>query len=274
MLNRFKDATGLINHVLHGIDVTTPHGRIFPGNVLNSSEASAVLLLLGRHPQKHEFEPCIILNKRSQNVKQPGDLCCPGGSITPRLDSFLSVLLALSVFPLGKWPCWSKWRHQRPRDARQLSLLLATSLRESFEEMRLNPLGVRFLGHLPSQRLVMFRRVIYPMVGWISRQKRFLTNREVEKVVYIPLAKLLDPGNYGRYRLEMNNSHGKKLSRIPGNFPCFHHENQDETELLWGATYRIVISFLQLVFGFKPPDMISLPVYDGVLDENYVNGVG
>ncbi len=273
MLNRFKDAPSLINHILHVIDETARHGRIFPWDVLNSSEASAVLLLLGRHPKKYGFEPCIVLNKRSQNVKQPGDLCCPGGSISPRMDSFFSALLTLPVSPLRKWPYWSKWRHQRPQDARRLSFLLATSLRESFEEMRLNPFGVTFLGHLPSQRLVMFRRVIYPMVGWISRQKRFLTNWEVEKVVYIPLEKLLDPGNYGRYRLQMNNSHGKTLDRMPDNFPCFHHENQDETELLWGATYRIVITLLQLVFGFKPPDTISLPVFHGVLDENYINGL-
>jgi hypothetical protein len=273
MLNQFKDAHSLINHILHVIDATASHGRIFPGNILNSSEASAVLLLLGQHPKKDGFEPCIVLTKRSQNVKQPGDLCCPGGSIAPRVDSFFSGLLTLPIFPLGKWPYWSKWRHQRPQDARRLSLLLATSIRESFEEIRLNPLGITFLGHLPSQRLVMFRRVIYPMVGWISRQKRFLTNREVEKVVYIPLAKLLNPDNYGRYRLEMNNSDEKALSRLPGNLPCFHHENQDETELLWGATYRIVITFLQLVFEFKPPDIISLPVFHGVLDENYINGL-
>ena len=41
-------------------------------------------------------------------------------------------------------------------------LLFAASIRESFEEMGLNPFGVQFLGPLPPQRLVMFHREIFP----------------------------------------------------------------------------------------------------------------
>ena len=46
---------------------------------------SCVMLLLGPHTVANGGppDPCLILNKRSQRVRQPGDLCCPGGGITP-----------------------------------------------------------------------------------------------------------------------------------------------------------------------------------------------
>ncbi len=157
----------------------------------------------------------------------------------------------------------------RPEDSRQL-LLLATSLRESMEEMRLNPLGITFLGPLPPQRLAMFRRVIYPMVGWIGWQRRFFPNWEVEKIVSIPLRSLLKESHYACYRLQMVSNH--MTEDEVRDFPCFVHRDDDEQEVLWGATYRIVTDFLEIVYGFFPPDVESLPVVHGTLGRNYLTG--
>jgi hypothetical protein len=151
-------------------------------------------------------------------------------------------------------------------------LLLATSLRESMEEMRLNPLGITFLGPLPPQRLVMFRRVIYPMVGWIGRQRRFFPNWEVEKIVSVPLRSLLQDANYACYRLRMRSK--DSTSDREKDFPCFVHRDGDERELLWGATYRIVMDFVEIVYGFSPPDVQSLPVVHGTLSSHYLTGEG
>ena len=155
-----------------------------------------------------------------------------------------------------------------------MALLFATCLREGFEEMRLNPLGVKFLGPLPPQQLVMFRKVIYPMVCWTGRQKRFSPNWEVERVVYIPLQNLLNPSNYARYRLHIGSSRKNEKDLNVKEYPCFLHEHRDEYEVLWGATFRITMVFLEIVFGFKPPDIESLPVVYGSLDENYLTGSG
>ena len=38
-------------------------------------------------------EPSVVLTKRSQRVRQPGDLCCPGGGIASRLDNVLGRFL-------------------------------------------------------------------------------------------------------------------------------------------------------------------------------------
>jgi hypothetical protein len=43
-------------------------------------------------------------------------------------------------------------------------------------------------------------------------------------------------------------------------------------EVLWGATYHIVVLFLELVFGFQPPDVSGMPCIPGLLDEGYMNG--
>ncbi len=276
MLNYSEDTSAFIEQIIDALHGSNHDERIFSGDIKNSSSASAVLFLLGLMSEENRFpsEPCLILNKRSLKVKQAGDLCYPGGSISSPLDSFLAKLLYLPGSSLSNWPYWHKWRKEQHRQARRLALLFATSLREGFEEMRLNPFRVKFLGPLPSQQLVMFQRVIYPMVCWISGQKRFSPNWEVEKIVYIPLKNLLMNSNYARYRLNIKTQHGNEKNSIVKDFPCFLHEHNDGVEKLWGATFRITMVFLEIVFGFKPPDIESLPIVHGTLDENYLTGNG
>lgn len=141
---------------------------------------SAVLFPVGPkcEDSDHPGEPCLILNKRSRKVKQAGDLCCPGGSVSWQTDLILSKLLTFPFSPLTKWSFWKKCRAHDPKDARKLAVLYATSLRESFEEMRLNPLGVRFLGVLPAQQLMMRNRFIFPMGRVGQEAKTFFPELE------------------------------------------------------------------------------------------------
>ena len=235
---------------------------------------SAVLFLLGCScppDAAAAAEPCLILNKRSSKVRQPGDLCCPGGSIAPWLDPLLSRMLRLPGSPLLRWDHWNHWRRNKPQQSRRLALLFATGLRESTEEMRLNPLKVTLLGPLPAENLVMLKRTIYPMVCWISNQKKFTPNWEVERIVSIPVSDLLDPSRYVRLRMRINVP--ANSARVNGikDFACFLHQRQGRTDRLWGATFRIAMRFLDLVFRFQPPPLESLPTVEGKIDENYVN---
>ena len=244
----------------------------FPEDVFLSPMTSSVLFLLGGHCNGSS-EPCAIFNKRSFRVRQPGDLCFPGGRVAPRLDFLLSKILKSPLSPLGRWRFWPYWRDHQREQANRLSLLLATSLRESVEEMRLNPFGVTFLGPMPSEDLLLFRRVLYPMVAWVHRQKHFLPNWEVEKIVYIPLRELLNPESYACYRLHFKGVGQKGQEGYVQDFPCFRLQNEREEEVLWGATFRIVMSFLEKVFGFSAPSMDSLPIIYNTLDERYWNGL-
>ena len=268
-----NDADALQTHIQTVTGKLLLKEPVYPEHMDGIRNASAVMFLLGLMPvgNSRRPEPSLILNKRSQAVNQAGDLCCPGGGISPGIDTFLAKIMALPGLPMWRWPFWPAIRSRRSAEAGILRILFFTSLRESFEEMRLNPFGVRFLGTLPTQRLVMFGRVIYPMVGWVSKQQHFRLNWEVEKIVSIPLQKLLDPGNYVQYRLEMRDSNAENGSQQVYDAPSFLHKNGLESEVLWGATCRITLNFLGLMFGFTLPTDGSLPVLKGIMDETYLN---
>ena len=269
-----NDKAALVHHIVHALHERSHREQIYPLDAVDPSAAAGVLLLLN-HKSVDSIQPgqpYLTLNKRSSKVRQPGDLCCPGGRVAPLVDPYFARFLSLPFISLGRWKYWRQWEKNRSRMARLLALFWATGLRESFEEMRLNPFGVRFLGPLPPQPLVMFRRTIYPLVALIDRQKRFFPNWEVEKVVDIPLKDFLNPDNYARYRLSLRRGGQAGPSTPIRNYPCFRAQLRDGTELLWGATYRIVTVFLDYTFGFKPPDLGELPIIEGSLDQNYLTG--
>lgn len=235
---------------------------------------SSVLLLLSEQAPRNGGAPefCVILNKRSKEVKQPGDLCCPGGGVELKSDTRLSKLLALPGSPLTKWPCWKHIRRERPDEARVLSILLAAGIRESWEEMRLNPLGLSFLGPLTSQCLILYRRVIHPMVVWVSRQKKYTLSWEVDRIVTIPLRELLNPYRYAVYRVYVPPGMEWRFRGKTVDFPCYIHTHDGRADLLWGATFRIVTLFLELAFGFALPNPEKLPLAPAILGEDYING--
>ncbi len=219
-----------------------------------------------------QSEPCLILNKRSVKVRQAGDLCCPGGGVSWGVDRLLAQLLKVPGTPFRQWDNWPLWQKHFGANSRALSLLLATGLREAWEEMRLNPVRFNFLGMLPSQQLVMFDRVIFPIVGSTSYHA-LKPNWEVERIISIPIRKLLDPNRYGRFRPMVNtprNGDAKQLRHV--DFPCYIHEDEQGSEMLWGATYRITQAFLESVFGFSPPQETDLPLVRRYLDDRYLNG--
>jgi len=274
MTKLLQDKSALINHIIRELHQRSKRAHLYTSDEADRLKSAGVLLLLGNKSvsAKGPEQPCLILNKRSSKVRQPGDLCCPGGSVAPVLDSCFAKLLALPMASLGRWKYWHRMKKKQSPEAKSLALFWATGLRESFEEMRLNPFGVRFLGPLPPQSLVMFRRTIYPMAAWIARQKRFFPNWEVEKIVDIPLKDLLNPANYARYQLSLKTPGDTEPSETMRSYPCFRYETNTETELLWGATYRITTVFLDFVFGFRPPGLKDLPVIKGVLAKNYLTG--
>ncbi len=269
-----NNSSRFLKHVIRVLGERPGQEKELSNPEIEWQTTAGVLMLLGQISQtpNHDGEPCLVLNKRSLKVRQPGDLCFPGGGISPHIDSCLARFFSLPVASLGRWPYWRDWKQFHPAQARILSIIWATGLRESFEEMRLNPFGVKLLGPLPPQSLVMFKRTVYPIVGWINRQKRFFPNWEVQKVIYVSLRDLLTPDLYGRYRLKMGHSTGKDGAVPMQDFPCFRLQNQEAGEILWGATYRITMNFLKLVFDFTPPNLTSLPVVEGTLDENYLSG--
>lgn len=266
-----SDPARLIPAIIQALDGHAAGTVLFDSMAADLTATSAVLLLLscGAEAGRKAADVCLILNKRSARVRQAGDLCYPGGSVAPRFDFTAARLLGLPVGPLGRWPWWRTWRRERPLESRWLALYFATALREAFEEMRLNPLRVCFLGPLPHHRLVLFRRLIYPLAAWTPHRPRFKPNWEVERIVGIPLRHLLEPERYIRYRLTMPVASQAVASEQVREVPAFRIPSSSSPDILWGATYRITMAFLQMVFGFSPPTMENLPLVYGHLGRSY-----
>jgi hypothetical protein len=155
-----------------------------------------------------------------------------------------------------------------------ISLFLANALREAWEEIRVNPLNVQFLGALPSRELYVFSRIIFPVVGLVRRDWTFQPNREVERIVEIPLKALFEKENYGTLTVEVETplpfrQHVEQIR----DFPCFLFTPPGGSEeILWGATMFIIMNFLEIVFGLKVPEKISSRVVRKSLRADYATG--
>jgi len=237
--------------------------------------AAGVILLI----HYHEGTGCesgfvLQLIKRSSVVPQPGDISCPGGMLHPVADRLLRHLIASGLSPImrGKARALARARGEKTLD--HISLFLTNALREAWEEVRVNPLNIRFLGALPSRELYVFSRVIFPVVGLVRRDWTFQPNREVDRVIEIPLKALFDQNRYGTLTVEIESTLPFRHEVEPvRNFPCFLYTPPGgREEVLWGATMSIVMNFLQIVFGFTLPEENSNRVVRKSLRPDYATG--
>ena len=116
--------------------------------------------------------------------------------------------------------------------------LLATALRECEEEIGLAPQAVEALGTLDDTETVATQFVITPFVGLIGDPPAWRPDgEEIEKVIEVPLAALLEDGSF---RVET-------WERAGGTRSVYFFDYQGET--IWGATARILKHYLELVTG-------------------------
>ncbi len=163
---------------------------------------AAVLLLL-----TNQAEPHVLFTKRTEQVAHhKGQISFPGGIV-------------------------ETWDASR----------LETALREAKEEIGLPPSAVEILGALDDTKTRATGFVITPFVGLIREPVSYAPDgREIERVLEVPLAALLDPTNF---RVEM-------WERDAHTSPVYFYEYRGET--IWGATARILKQFLDLVFPERP----------------------
>ena len=110
-----------------------------------------------------------------------------------------------------------------------------TALRETHEEIGMHPEDVRVLGLLDDMRTQSTGYRVTPVVGVIPYPYPFaLSAREVEQIITIPLAHLLDADNGGE---ESVMREGKSYRG---------HVYRYEGYVIWGATARILTEFIRL----------------------------
>ncbi len=155
---------------------------------------------------------------------------------------------------------------------RKILFLLANALRESWEELRLSPFNVEFLGPLPTYCLQSRRWIIFPLVGRVKHSWKSKFSWEVEKIVSIPLESFFYPTNYAVYSLEVPEKLAAQGIPNPWEFPCLVHTENGEEEILWGATFKVIQTFFKIVFDFTFPSPDSRRVLRKRLAQNYLSG--
>jgi len=110
-----------------------------------------------------------------------------------------------------------------------------TALRETDEEIGLNPKDVKVLGRLANMITISYFRVT-PVVGVVKWPTVFrVGEHEVARVFTIPLGWLANPSN--RWQFERSDSNRRALI-------AYHPY---DGELLWGATARMTVDFLKIL---------------------------
>jgi hypothetical protein len=97
-------------------------------------------------------------------------------------------------------------------------------------------------------------------------------NREVDKIVEIPLGSFFQEELIGCYTLFWPDASmtggGASL-----HYPCLIHRTPtDGEEILWGATFHIIIQFLAIVMDYRLPDWMKGPVIRKTVNSGYLAG--
>ncbi len=115
--------------------------------------------------------------------------------------------------------------------------LMATALRETYEEIGVRPEDVEIVGQLDDMVTISNFRVT-PYVGILTTQSEYpfvLNRNEVARVVQIPLSYLLDERNI---ELEVRQHQGREVL-----VPAFSYNGHR----VWGATARMLHHLLEIL---------------------------
>lgn len=262
---------------------------LYPSNFLSASkqisdsrktvgprQAAGVLIPLLFHPfssnGQSDEQFVFQLIKRSSRVSQPGDLSCPGGMVHPILDRLLRPLLLYGPFSIIRGPARVYASQREPAIRKIQALFLANALRESWEEIGLSPCRVHYLGPIPTYSLTLFRRTIFPLAGYVEQPRSLRLNREVEKIVEIPLSSFYREDLIGCHTFSIPKSTD---SNIPQSFqyPCLIHCDSDgREEILWGATFHILTQFLRIVMDYRLSDWRKGRIVQRTFHPDYLKG--
>ena len=114
--------------------------------------------------------------------------------------------------------------------------LSAAALREAEEELGLAPADVELLGALPAVHTRVTGVLIAPFVGLLWTDPRFTPNAaEIAGVLEFPLTTLIKAGRLQEFRYD-----GRRFET---------HIYEMDGGLIWGATGRILASFIEAVDG-------------------------
>jgi len=112
----------------------------------------------------------------------------------------------------------------------------AAALREAREELGVDPAGIQLLGELTPLHVPVSGFVLHPRVGIARARPVFAPHAgEVERVIEVPLAWVVDPSRVGREE--------RRTAAGPIDSPYFAFDG----ERVWGATAMVLAEFAALL---------------------------
>jgi 8-oxo-dGTP pyrophosphatase MutT (NUDIX family) len=251
------------------IDYKEKYGQIKLTEKTSSPQLCAGICLLLSYRENSATKSGYVfqLIKRSSRVTQAGDISCPGGLLNPHIDRIISFFLANKLIPAEHDNYFNKMDAETKYLVR---LFLTNALRETWEEIGLNPFNTFFLGALSSYSLTLFARTIFPLVCFTCRPFEYKLSSEVDKVLEIPIADFFEISNYAL--LEIETPFANSTASADNPFPCFIFTDSDgNTEILWGATFNIIINFLNIISdnNFSLPS--TTKIIKKVLTSKYIS---
>ena len=114
--------------------------------------------------------------------------------------------------------------------------LQETALRETLEEVGVQPLSVQVIRELTDVYIPPSNFLATPFLGFVTEKPAFILNYEVEKEIEVLLSDLLDDANISSVTLDT--SYMKKIE-----VPCFKMNNN----IVWGATGMMLSEIKELL---------------------------
>ena len=251
------------------VDYCDKHLSIAHSNSTGASHLEAgVVLLLHYQNSGYTFQ----LIKRSQSVAQAGDISCPGGMLETRTDEMLShILFRTEMIRTVDGRSLNDFPGKDKQTASLIRLFLMNALRESWEEIGLDPLNVFFLGALPTYSLTFFSRTIFPLVSLVREPFDYRLSAEVEKVMEIPVDYFFQSSFYAELEIESGSENSDP--RYNMKFPCLVvNDEVGHEDILWGATFNIIVNFLQTITGNPVPPSPPSRTVKKMLSPHYASG--
>lgn len=181
-----------------------------PTAVTDERQEAAVLVPI----VERDCGPSLVFTKRSEQLEDhPGQMSFPGGKREPEDET-----------------------------------LRETALRESNEEIGLEPTGVEFVGRLDDIRTVT-RFSVRPFVATVPESPYKPCDSEVAEVAMLALGDLTDYENYESERREHPYYGDIRL-----------HYFYVDGYTVWGATARILVQFLELATDWSVPPEVDREV--------------
>jgi 8-oxo-dGTP pyrophosphatase MutT (NUDIX family) len=116
--------------------------------------------------------------------------------------------------------------------------LTTTALRETYEEVGINPELIKVIGNLSTLYIPPSNFDVHPFIAYTNEKPAMKNNYEVAKIIEVDLEELIAPENLIQKTID------HRFGKLH-NVPCFSVQN----EIIWGASAMIISELLEVIKG-------------------------